>query len=133
MQSFASRTQDRTSLRCTPYTSSGSDSWNDVGHQVSADPPDYTRVDISHLKEGWHLRVPGAPVDIDDIGHPPIIGISAAADDRHPCLDRQEHRRQLPFFTLKRDNGMVNRHTFTASTSVLAVVGLSWQPGRGKS
>jgi len=105
----------------------GSDPGNDVGHQVGADPPDYTRVDISNLKESRHLRVPGTAIDIDHIIHPPVIGISAAADNRHPCLDRQEHMRKLPFLTPKRDNGMVDRHAFTAGTPARAVVRRIWQ------
>ena len=41
-----------------------SDPWNDVSHQVSVDPVDDARVDISHLNQGGHLRVPGAAMTL---------------------------------------------------------------------
>ena len=39
-----------------------SDPWKDVIHQVSVDPVDNAGIDISHLKQGGHLRVTGTTV-----------------------------------------------------------------------
>jgi len=72
-----------------------SDPWDDVGHKVSADPTNHPRVDISDLKQGRHLRIPGTPIDVDDICHPPIIRLITADNHGHPRLNAEEQRRRL--------------------------------------
>ena len=77
-------------------------------------PPNDPCFDISNLKQGRRLWVPGAAIDIDRICHPPVIGISAAADDRHLHLHRQDNGGELTLWELRRSHGMADRHT-TAS------------------
>ena len=100
---------------------------DDVGHEVSAYPPNNSRIDISDLKKGRHLWVPGAAINVDYVGHPPVVWIGAPTDDRHAGLHRQEHGRKPSIRTLERDNGMIDRHHAKTSTSVLAVVCPFWQ------
>ena len=79
-----------------------------MGDEIGADPPDNPRIDISDLKQGRHVRVSGPAINVDHVCHPPVIGISASADDRHARFHRQEHRRKLPRQALERDNAMIN-------------------------
>ena len=40
-----------------------SNPWADVSYEVGVNPVDDAGIDISHLKQGGHLRVPGAAID----------------------------------------------------------------------
>ena len=93
-----------------------SDPWNDVSHQVSVDPVDDAGIDISDLKQGGHLRVPGAAVHPDHVRHPPGP-IRARDDHRHSRLHVQKDRIRLGRCNTAR---MINRHPFHVSTGVLA-------------
>ena len=46
---------------------------DDVGDAVSADPPQHSRIDISDLKQGRHVRVSGIAIDVDHFSHPPVV------------------------------------------------------------
>lgn len=60
-----------------------------MGHEVGVDPVDDSRIDISHLEEGGHLRVPGATIDPDQVRHPPVTAV--LNDQGHARLDVQKH------------------------------------------
>jgi len=100
---------------------------NDVGDEISADPPDNSGVHISDLKQGRHLRVSRSSINVDHVCHPPIIGITVAADHRHARFDGQEYGCHFFLWSLERDHGMVDRHTNYASTPVLAMARRLWQ------
>ena len=89
---------------------------NDVSHQVSIDPVDDARIDISHLERGGHLWVSGATVHTNHVGHPPGP-IRARDDHRHSRLHVQKD-----WVRPGRCNTalMINRHPFQASTNALA-------------
>lgn len=92
---------------------SSSDPGNDVSDEVSVDPVDGPCVDISHLEQGRHLRVPGTTVDPDHIRHPPVAAVFD--DDRHPCFNAQKDRIRMWRCDATR---VINRHGPFLSTGV---------------
>ena len=94
-------------LRSTPM--------DDVSHEVSVDPVDNARIDISDLKLGGHPGVSGTAIDPDHVRHPP--GPFRFGDDYgHARFDVQEDRVWLGCCNGTR---MINRHSFFDSTAVL--------------
>ena len=65
-----------------------SDPWNDVSHKVGVDPVDDAGIDISDLKQGGHLWIPGAAIDPDHMCHPPVTAVFN--DHGHPRTDVEE-------------------------------------------
>ena len=61
-----------------------------MGHKVGVHPVDDAGVDVSHLKQGRHLQIPGATVDPDHVCHPPVLAV--VNDHRHPRPDVHEYR-----------------------------------------
>ena len=62
-----------------------------MSHVIRVDPVDDAGVDISHLKQGRNLGVPGTTIDPDHIGHTP--GPVRVSDDHgHTRLDMQKDR-----------------------------------------
>ena len=55
------------------YPPFGLDPWNDVGDEVSADPPHRPVIDIRHLKQGGHLWIPGTTINVEDVCHPSVV------------------------------------------------------------
>ena len=46
-----------------------------MSHQVSIDPVDEARIDISQLEQCGGLRVPGAAIDPDHFRHSPVLSV----------------------------------------------------------
>ena len=49
------------------------DPWDDVGYEVSADPPHRPIVYIRHLEQGGNLRIPGTAINVENISNPPVV------------------------------------------------------------
>jgi hypothetical protein len=77
-------------IRSTPTP--GSNPGDDVGDQIGTNPANRPIVDIRHLKQGGDARVSGATVHMNDVGHPPIIGLGAATDHCHPSFHAEKDR-----------------------------------------
>ena len=60
-----------------------------MGHKVGVDQVDDSRVDISDLKQGVHLRFPGTAIDPDHVRHPPVLPVFN--DHGHARTDVEEH------------------------------------------
>ena len=101
-----------------------SDPRNDVSHKVGVDPVDDAGIDISDLKQGWRLRVPGSAIDPDHVRHPPDVVL--LDDHGHSSFDVEEDRIHLWRSDITR---MINRHSPSARTDALAVVHQFWQRG----
>ena len=102
-----------------PCGAQSSNSWNNVGHEVTVDPVDDSGIDVSHLENCRNLGVSGTAIDPNHISHPPG-SIRVSEDHGHSCFDVQENG-----IRLERCNGacMINRHTALFSTAVLVRVG----------
>ena len=71
-----------------------------MGDEVGIDPVDDSRIDISHLKQGWSS------------------GAAVFNDHGHACADMQEHGIRFGCCDAAR---MINRYTSLAGADVLAV------------
>ena len=61
-----------------PVPTGASDPWNDVGDEIGVDPVDDAGVDISHLKQGRNLGVPGTTIDkiTSAMRHAPSVSVT---------------------------------------------------------
>ena len=92
-----------------------SDPGANVGNQVGVNPVDNAGINVSHLKQGGHLGIPGTAIDPDHICHPPGP-IRVGDDHRHSRHHVQKDRIRFGCCDAAR---VVNRHTSFASTDVL--------------
>ena len=61
-----------------------------MGHKLGVHPGDDARIDVGHLKQGWHLRIAGAAIDPDHVSHPPVAALFN--DHCHPRPDVHKYR-----------------------------------------
>ena len=57
--------------------------------QIGVDPVDEAGVHVRHLKQGEHLRLPGAAIDPDHVRHPQDLPFFN--DHGHARTDMEEH------------------------------------------
>ena len=75
-------------------------------HQISADPANGAVIHIGHLKQGGDPGVTGTTINVEYIGHPPVIAAVIADDHGHPRSHTEKYRLR----PLQRHQGMVNGH-----------------------
>ena len=59
-----------------------------MGHQISIDPPDHTRVNISDLEEVVHGGITSSTAAVNNLTHPPILVSLFSGEEVMPDNDR---------------------------------------------